>query len=111
LFLAPRGEHEDSHVARGWLCAQLLEHIVAGRTGEHQVEHDEGRPLLARRGQRVWAGGCRRHAVAGFHEMVGDEGDDVRLVVDDEHALAGDGRRGSHDHEGAAVAMAALSRR
>ena len=42
--------------------------------------------------ERVRPGGRRRDAIAGFDEVVGDEGDDVRLVVDDEDALAGDCR-------------------
>ena len=40
--------------------------------------------------ERVGSGGRGGDAVAGFDEVIGDEGDDVRLVVDDEHALAGD---------------------
>ena len=44
--------------------------------------------------ERVGAGRRGGDAVAGFDEVVRDERDDVRLVVDDEDALAGDGAAG-----------------
>ena len=77
--------------------AKLLEHFVAGRAGQHEIEDDERGTFLSRRGERVGAGGRRRDAISGFDEMVGDERNDVRFVVHDENALSGDGGRRGHD--------------
>ena len=48
LLFATRGEHEHRHVARRVVGAKLLEHLVARRAGQHEIEHDERRALLSR---------------------------------------------------------------
>ena len=45
-LFAASGEHEDGHLARRGLGAQLLENVVARRTGQHEVEDDERGALL-----------------------------------------------------------------
>ena len=66
--------------------------------GQHQVEHDQRGMLAARDRERVGPGRGGRHAVAGLREVVHDERDDIRLVVDDEHAFARRGRRRRRAH-------------
>ncbi len=59
---------------------------------QHEVEHDKvGRPG-ARRGQRVLTGAHRGHAVAFLREVVGDELEDLSLVVDDQDVFVGHGQ-------------------
>ena len=91
VLFAARREHEHRHVARRRLRAKLLEHVVARRAGQHEIEDDERGRSCRAAVERVGSGGRRRDAIAGFDEVVRDERDDVRFVVDDEHALAGDG--------------------
>ena len=89
---AARRQDEDRHVAVG---PGPPDHRHPVDLGEHQVEDDEaGRVLLdrAQRGPSV-AGGDDRVALA--LEVRADEGDDLRVVVDDE-----DGGVGSGGHEG-----------
>ena len=59
LFFAARREHEDGHVARRLVRPQLLEHVVARRAGQHEVEHDQRGTLLPSGGQRLGSGGRR----------------------------------------------------
>ena len=109
-LFAPRGEHEHRDVARRRGVAQLLEHVVARRARQHEVEHDERGPFLSRGRQRVGSGGGSGNPIARFDEMVRDQRDDVRLIVDDENALAGDWN-GSRGHGAALRALAEPARR
>ena len=58
LFTA-RGQHENGHLARRRLSAELLEHFVDRRAGEHQVEDDERWAFLARSGESIRPRGGR----------------------------------------------------
>ena len=93
LFLARR-EHHDRDAARGVVALQFLEHVEPGHARKHEVEHDEGGMFAARERERIRTGGGRGDAVPRLREVIDDERDDVRLVVDDEHALARHGRCG-----------------
>ena len=92
LLLFPRREHEHGDIARCIVGSQLLEHVVAGHAGEHQVEHDQNRVLLPRLCDRVRAAGRRRNAVPGLYEVERHEGRNIRLVVHDEQSFTTGGR-------------------
>jgi len=89
LLVTTSGEHEDRDVASCRVGAQLIEHVVAGRAGEHEIQHDERWSLLSRSDECIRPRRRGRDAIPRFHEVIGDEGDDIRFVVDDEDALAG----------------------
>ena len=108
-LFAARGEHEYRDIARGVVTAQLLEHVEPGQPGEHQVEDDDRGAFLPRETECVLAVRGGGDAVAGFREVVRDEGDNVRLIVDDKDALrvhrcnnrlSGGVSRRSHDASG-----------
>ena len=87
LGVAPRGDHDDGDRAQATVSAELLEHFDPAQAGEHDVENDEVRPILAR--EREGLG-----AVAGFDEAVTgsehgpDELAQARVVVADENRCA-----------------------
>src|SRR5689334_3214462 len=89
LLFAARREHEHRDIARCRIGAKLIEDVIARGARQHEIEDDERRALLSSGDQGVRPGRRGGDAVARLHEVVGDEGDDVRLVIDDEHALAG----------------------
>ena len=60
--------------------------------GQAEVEHDQVGDDGADQPQRLLARSCRRHPVPGVDEVVPDDLDDGRLVVDDEHVS----HRGDH---------------
>ena len=95
-LLLARSEQDDAHLAGLFAAAQLREHVEAGEAGEHEVQHDEVGPLLARRPQGVRPVTRGGNAIAFLCQVIGDEGGDVGLVVHDEDAMdgAGIGRHG-----------------
>ena len=88
---------------------QFLEHVETRHAREHEVEHDERGVLAARDGERVGSRRGGEHAIARLREMIDDERDDVRLVVDDEHALARGRRRRRRAHGAAPASRRAIA--
>ena len=86
LFLA-RGEHQHGDVSRSFLGADVLQHVEAAHAGQHQVQYQQRRPLGARDRERVGAVGRRRDTIIRLCEMIRDQRNDVRLIIDNENAL------------------------
>src|SRR6185295_12661851 len=87
-LFAPRGEHQDRGVGERAVSSDPLEHLEPGQFGQHQVQHDERGLFLARGFERLCAGGRRGHAVAGACQMVCHQGDDIRLIVNNQDPIA-----------------------
>ena len=85
LHLTLGGEHDDGHVPRrAFLGPDLGRHLVAVELGQHHVEEDQRRVLLAPEPEPF--GPVRRDhdVVALLLEGVLEQSLDVRVVVDDE---------------------------
>ena len=87
-----RGEHQDRH---GAFPLDLLAHLDAVETGEHEVEHDEvgAHPVAERDAARAVARDL--HLVALAAQAGGDGGRDRRFVLDHGDPAPG----GGHGHD------------
>jgi len=95
-FVLACGQHQDRHAGRVRILPQASEDVEAAHPGEHQVEHDESWALAFREREGIGAGRGGRDAILRLGQMVDDERDDVRLVIDDQNAfrLRGDAGHG-----------------
>ena len=91
-FLPARGEQEDGDVLAGFVGAELVEHFEARHARQHEVEDDQRRSVLLREAECVGTVAGRRNPEAGLGEVIDDECDDIRLVVDDEDAFSAGAR-------------------
>src|SRR5689334_3197124 len=92
-FFHARGEHEDADTQRRLRRAQLLENLVPRDVGKHQIEDDEHRLLASSSVEGVGTRRGRGDTIASLGEVIHDEGDDVRFVVNNQDALASWSRR------------------
>jgi hypothetical protein len=80
------------------LGAEPLGDVEALHVGEHDVEHDQVRIERADGGDRAGARARRLHREALEAQRHGHHVDDVRLVVDHEHAVGGGGHEPQYRH-------------
>ena len=85
-LLAARRQHDDRQVGGRGLAAQLAADLDARHQRQHPVEQDEVGHVLLDRGQRLLAVIGHRDAKARLLEVVAQQFDQRRLVLDDQHA-------------------------
>src|SRR4029077_20573983 len=67
--------------------ANLPAHFKAAVTGDHDIEQEEYRRLLARLRQHIIAGRAKTDVESGQLQMVADQVGDVRIVFEDNDVL------------------------
>ena len=72
------------------MAAQLLKHLEAVDVGQAHIQDDEVEVLLDRQGHGLPALGGGVRGEPGRLETLGEEGDDARLVLNDEDAAHGE---------------------
>src|SRR5438093_2953432 len=80
------GEHDDLHVPEGGVFADLLTHLEPAPLRHHYVKQDQIRPETFRAPLGYLAVALVPHLVVASAHQELEQGDDVRLVVDDENA-------------------------
>ena len=60
-LLAASGQHEDSDAGSGGIAAQLFHDLETGKSGQHQVEHDDRRLVAAGHGESFSSARRRRN--------------------------------------------------
>src|SRR5688500_4190999 len=112
-LVTPCREHKHRYLARCLVSSQRLEHIEPRKAGEHEIEYDQRRELTLGLFQRFAPmGGCR-YLKSGLCQVIGDERDDIRLIVDDEDSLASWGLlhdQTSPTHGGTSMSPLSLTR-
>ena len=108
VLVADGRDDDDRRVAPG---AQLAADVGAAAVGQQEIEHDGVRRVQRGSAQRLGRGCGRLDVVAGAAEVRRERAQELRLVVDDEHAgahapiPAGKPRRGQRQAgDGAATA-------
>jgi hypothetical protein len=81
-----RGQEDDRDIRPA--VAEPARDVEALDVGQHHVEHDQLRLERRRRGERLGAGRGRLDLEAVEAQRHRDDVEDVRLIVDDEHAVA-----------------------
>ncbi len=89
--LGTRGEHEDGDLHAA--LAQVAADVEAVLARQHDIQEDEVERLFHRPGDGGVAVGGRLDPVALGHQSVGEGEDEARLVLDEEDAVGGRGRR------------------
>ena len=84
MLLAAGGEHQHGGARSLWRRPQRPTDVGPGHVRQHQVEDDQVRRLLSRRGQRLPARAGHPRPVAGALHVERQGGGDVGLVLDDE---------------------------
>jgi hypothetical protein len=86
LLLPERGQHDDRHLGSDSSGQpELAAHRQPRATGQHQVQHDEVGPLLARQPESRVAVAAGGDPVAGSAQIPADHLPHGRVVVDHEH--------------------------
>ena len=87
-LFAPRGQHQDRHVAHSRSRRMARQTRDAVEPRQHQVEHDQVERLGPRRAERLVAVAFETHAQPLELEVQLDQLADVLLVFDEQHTGA-----------------------
>src|SRR5688500_16424611 len=90
-LFASSGQHEHRHVSGRLVAAQPFQNVESRHPGQHQVEDEKRGNLTARLLESIGSAGRSRHPESRFREVVGDERNDMRLIIDYEDSLASRG--------------------
>jgi hypothetical protein len=82
LHRVPRGQEDDGDA--GAAAPQPPDDVEPVHVGQHDVEHDEIRPVAARRLHRLRAGRGGDHLKSGIAQAGGQQLEDVRLILHNE---------------------------
>ena len=87
-----RGQHQDGDGGELFVGAHAACHIPAVAAGQHQVEHDQVRPLAAQDVQGLGAVQRGKHGEPFLAQVRFQQAYDLLIVVDDEDAGRHNGR-------------------